>query len=122
MYHVTLRFPLAKNEEASYETLTEAHATIRKRFPKAIYTDLQNNHQFDLPPDAKLTLIWRNAKKRAGRYGTGEDSSSAVGWIFRDDITESEKMEMWERFDKEYQERRIREERAKDLKGTWRGR
>jgi hypothetical protein len=122
MYHVTLKFPLAKNEEASYATLAEAHAAIRTRFPKAIYTDLYNNHQFDLPPDTKLTLIWRNAKKRAGRYGTGEDSSLAAGWIFRDDITESEKMEMWERFDKEYQERRIREERAKDLKGTWRGR
>jgi len=118
---VTLRFPLAKNE-SSHSSLAEAHAAIRKRFPKAIYTDLHNNHPFDLPPDAKLTLIWRNATKRAGKYGTGEDSSSAIGWIFRDDITEAEKMEMWEKFAKEDQERRMREQRAEDLKGTWHGR
>jgi hypothetical protein len=122
MYHVTLKFPLAGNEEASYKSLAEAHAAIRKRFPKAIYTDLQNVKSHDFPPDAKLTLIWRNAKKRAGKYGTGEDSSSAIGWIFRDDITEAEKMEMWEKFAKEDQERRMREQRAEDLKGTWHGR
>ena len=122
LYHVTLRFPLAKNEESTHESLEEAHATIRKRFPKAIYTDLQNIKSHDFPSDAKLTLIWRNAKKRGGKYGTGADSSSAIGWIFRDDITESEKMEMWEKFEKEYQERRTREQRAEDLKGAWRGR
>jgi hypothetical protein len=113
---------MAGNEESSYEDLAEAHAAIRKRFPKAIYTDLHNIHPFDFPPDAKLTLIWRNAKKRAGKYGTGEDSSSAVGWIFRHDITESEKMEMWEKFAKESRERRMREQLAEDLKGSWRGR
>jgi hypothetical protein len=122
LYHVTLKFPLAKNEESTHQSLEEAHAAIRKRFPKAIYTDLHNIHPLDFPPDAKLTLIWRNAKKRTGRYGTGADSSSAIGWIFRDDITESEKMEMWGRFAKEDQERRMREQRARDLKGTWRGR
>jgi len=122
MYHVTLRFPLAGNEEASYGSLEEAHAAIRKRFPKAIYTDLHNINQFDSPPDAKLALIWRNAQKRAGRYGTGEDSSSAIGWIFRDDIAESEKMDMWEKFAKEDQERRMTEQLAENLKGTWRGR
>lgn len=122
LYHVTLRFPLAKNEESSHESLEEAHAAIRKRFPKAIYTDLQNIKSHDFPPDAKLTLIWRNAKKRSGKYGTGADSSSAIGWIFRDDITESEKMEMWEKFAKEDQERRMREQQAEDLKGSWRGR
>jgi hypothetical protein len=122
MYHVTLKFPLTKNEESSHASLAEAHVAIRKRFPRAIYTELNNNNFFDFPPDAKLTLIWRNAKKRAGRYGTGEDSSMAIGWIFRDDITESEKTEMWEKFDKEYQERRMREQRAEDLKGSWRGR
>jgi hypothetical protein len=122
MYHVTLKFPLAPNEEASYATLEEAHSAVRKRFPKAIYTDLYNNHPVDFPADTKLSLIWRNAKKRTGKYGTGEDSSMAIGWIFRDDITEAEKMEMWERFDKEYRERRMREQRAEDLRGTWRGR
>ena len=122
LYHVTLRFPLAKNEESSHQSLKEAHNTIRKRFPKAIYTDLHNVKSHDFPPDAKLTLIWRNAKKRSGKYGTGEDSSFAIGWIFRDDITESEKMEMWEKFAKEDQERRMREQLADNLKGTWRGR
>lgn len=122
MYLVTLKFPLAKNEESTHESLAEAHAAIRKRFPKAIYTDLHNNNCFDFPPDAKLTFIRRNAKKRAGKYGTGEVSSMAIGWIFRDDITEAEKMEMWERFDKEYHERRMREQLAEDLKGSWRGR
>src|SRR4030042_4560067 len=122
MYHVTLRFPMAGNADASYESLEEAHAAIRKRFPKAIYTDLQNIKSHDFPPDAKLTLIWRNAKKRAGRYGTGEDSSSAIGWIFRDAIPESEKMEMWEKFAKEDQERRMREQLAENLKEPWGGR
>jgi hypothetical protein len=122
MYHVTLKFPLAQNEESTHESLADAHAAICKRFPKAIYTDLHNNRTFEFPPDAKLTLIWRNAKKRAGKYGTGEDSNMAIGWIFRDDITEAEKMQMWERFNKEYQERRMREQRAEDLKGSWRGR
>jgi len=122
MYHVTLKFPMAPNEEYSCESLAEAHAAVRKRFPKAIYTDLHNINPFYFPPEAKLTLIWRNAKKRAGRDGTGEDSSSAIGWIFRDDITETEKMEMWEKFAKEDQERRMREQLADNLKGSWRGR
>ena len=122
MYHVTLRFTMAGNEESSYEALEEAHAAVCKRFPKAVYTDLHNINHHAFPPDAKLTLIWRNARKRAGKYGTGEDSSSAIGWISRDDITETEKMEMWEKFAEESQERRMREQLADNLKGSWRGR
>jgi hypothetical protein len=122
MYHVTLKFPIAENKEVSHETLEEVHATVHKWFPKAVYSDLHNYNHFDIPPDDKLTLIWRNAKKRAGRYGTGADSCLAVGWIFRDDITKAEEMEMWEKFEKEYQEQSMREQRAKDLKGSWRGR
>lgn len=122
MYQVTLKFPLAKNEEISCETLEETHAAIRKRFPKAVYSDLNNTNHYNFPPDEKLTLIWRNTKKRAGKYGTGEDSCLAVGWIFRDDITESEKMEMWEKFADESYEQHKREELAEIQKGSWRGR
>jgi hypothetical protein len=119
---VTLKFSMAENEEASYEALEEAHAAVRKRFPKAVYSDLNNVNHYDFPLDEKLTLIWHNAKKRAGRYGTGDDSCLAVGWIFRDDITEAEKMEMWEKFAKESEERSMREQLAEDLEGSWRGR
>ncbi len=73
MYHATLTFPMAENEESFYEALEEAHAAVRKRFPKAVYSDLNNVNHYDVPRDEKLTLIWRNAKKRAGGNTTNLD-------------------------------------------------
>jgi len=110
MYRVTLTFPVAEDEEASYETLEEVHSAIRKRFPNAVYSDLDNYRHYSFPPDEKLTLVWRNKTKRSGRYGTGADSSFSVGRIIREDISESEISEMWEKFEEEYDDRQWREE------------
>ena len=99
MFHLT--FQRGEPRELTCATAEELHETVHKRYPNAVYTIFGSSIYQEEPPDAPVILVWRNVKEQEGKYGTGNWACRAVGWVFRDDATVSEKHALCERFAKD---------------------